>query len=145
MDISFWHWLILAAVLIIGEILAPGAFLLWLGFAALASALVSFVAPQTPWELQGLLFAIFSIISLFAWHKYGKSLNMESDAPNLNQRNQQYVGRTLTLAEPIENGVGKVVVDDTQWKVTGQDAPKGSNVLVTGAKGNILVVQTVTD
>jgi len=141
MDLSVWHWLILAAVLIIGEILAPGAFLLWLGLAALASALVSFAAPNMAWEVQALLFALFSIVSLVAWHRYGKKLNMDSDAPTLNQRNQQYVGRTLTLAEAIENGVGKVIVDDTQWKVSGEDAPKGSNVLVIGAEGNVLIVK----
>lgn len=143
MDITVWHWLILAAVLIIGEILAPGAFLLWLGFAALASALVSFVAATTPWEIQALLFAVFCIVALFAWNRFGKGLNMESDAPNLNQRNQQYIGRTLTLAEPIQNGVGKVIVDDTQWKVSGNDAEAGTNVLVTGAQGNVLTVESV--
>ena len=37
-----WNWLILGAVFLTLELAAPGAFMLWLGLAALAVGLISF-------------------------------------------------------------------------------------------------------
>jgi len=33
-QLTYWHWFILAALLIILEVFAPGAFMLWIGIAA---------------------------------------------------------------------------------------------------------------
>ncbi len=43
---------------------------------------------------------------------------------------------------PSVNGVGKLRVDDTTWKVAGNDVPAGSRVRVTGVEGTILQVET---
>ena len=64
-----------------------------------------------------------------------------SDQPNLNRRGQQYVGRTFTLDEPIVNGLGKIHVDDSTWKIEGNDCPAGTKVKVTGVDGVILKVE----
>ena len=58
-------------------------------------------------------------------------------------RTQRYLGRTLTLSEPIVNGIGKVKVDDSQWKVAGADAAKGTQVKVVSVEGSILQVESV--
>jgi len=65
---------------------------------------------------------------------------IETDHPTLNRRGEQYVGRRFTLDEPIVNGVGKLRVDDTTWKIMGDDLPAGSQVTVTGVDGTVLVV-----
>ena len=141
MDLIYWHWLILGGVLLILEMFAPGAFMLWLGFAAGASALVALIFPGLSWEVQILLFSVFCLLSLFAWKKMGGTQEKPTDQPNLNRRGQQYVGRLFSLVDAIENGVGKVVVDDSQWKVMGDDAPVGTKVKVTGTDGTILLVE----
>jgi membrane protein implicated in regulation of membrane protease activity len=64
----------------------------------------------------------------------------KSDLPDLNERAQQYVGRSLVVAESIENGRGKVRVGDSVWQAEGPDVPVGSRVKVTGARGTVLVV-----
>ncbi|MCK4710234.1 MAG: NfeD family protein, partial [Gammaproteobacteria bacterium] len=64
-----------------------------------------------------------------------------SDHPTLNRRGEQYVGRTFTLDEPIVNGMGKIRVDDSTWKISGNDCDSGSKVKVTGIEGTIFKVE----
>jgi hypothetical protein len=65
----------------------------------------------------------------------------ESDQPHLNRRGSQYVGREFTLEAPIVNGVGKVDVDDSTWRVRGPNLPAGSQIRVTRIDGVVLVVE----
>lgn len=51
---TLWHWLILGFILLIGEVLTPGIFLLWWGLAALVTALYNFFFQAFP--LPHLLF-----------------------------------------------------------------------------------------
>jgi membrane protein implicated in regulation of membrane protease activity len=60
----------------------------------------------------------------------------------LNQRGQQYTGRIFTLDQPIVNGVGKVEVDDSSWRVKGPDLPAGTHVQVVGVDGVVFVVES---
>jgi len=140
--LEFWHWWIAAALLIILEILAPGAFFLWMGISAGAVGLLLLVIPTISWELQLFTFTILSIISVIAWRVYLKNNPIESDAPTLNRRGQQYVGRVFTLTDAIVNGVGKIKVDDTLWKVSGKDALVGKGVRVVEVDGAILRVES---
>lgn len=141
--ITAWHWFILACALFIIEILIGTEFLLWLGIATSISALVAYLFPELSIPVQLSLYAFFIVASLITWKKIARP-GQKTDQPNLNQRNKQYVGRIFELVEPIKNGVGKVIVDDTQWKVSGDDAPKGSSVKVTGTNGTILIVEKLT-
>ncbi len=58
----------------------------------------------------------------------------------LNRRGAQYVGRLFTLEQPIVNGVGKLRVDDTTWKIIGEDCPVGTRVRVSGVESTVLKV-----
>ena len=40
------------------------------------------------------------------------------------------------------NGVGKVVVDDSTWRVKGPDLPAGTHVRVVGVDGVVFVVES---
>ena len=66
-----------------------------------------------------------------------------TDQPALNRRGEQYIGRTLTLDEPIVNGQGKIRVDDTTWKVEGDDMPAGTRVTVIGVDSVVLKVAPI--
>ena len=57
------------------------------------------------------------------------------------QRGTQYIGRVFTLAEPIADGRGRLHVDDTMWKIEGDDVPAGTQVRVTGVDGVVLKVE----
>jgi len=139
-QIAFWHWWILAGVLLILELSSPVFFFLWLGFAAAAVGFLLLVFPSIPVEAQLVLFGILSVVAVLAWRRYREVRPPTSDQPLLNQRGQQYAGRIFTLNKPIVNGVGKVEVDDSTWRVKGPDLPAGTRVKVTGVDGVVFIV-----
>ena len=139
--IVFWHWWILAGLLLILELTAPAFFFLWIGIAAAAVGLILLVFPSINLEIQLVLFAIASVVSILAWRKYQETRPVKTDQPNLNRRGHQYIGRVFSLKDPISNGVGKVTVDDSTWKVKGPDLPVGTHVRVTGVDGVIFKVE----
>jgi membrane protein implicated in regulation of membrane protease activity len=137
----FWHWFVLGVVLLIAEILLPtGFFLLWIGAAAILVGALAWLLPAIAWEIQAVLFGVLSIVSFFVWRRFSPG-NPVSDQPSLNRRGHSYVGRTFTLDAPIVNGVGKLHVDDSQWRITGPAAPAGSQVRVVAVDGATLQVQ----
>lgn len=140
-NILFWHWWILAGMLLILELTSPVFFFLWLGFSAAAVGFLLLVFPGIPIEAQLVLFGVLSVIAVLAWRKYREVHPPVSDQPLLNRRGQQYTGRIFTLAHPIENGVGKVEVDDSTWRVKGPDLPEGTRVRVVDVDGVVFVVE----
>lgn len=142
-DVTFWHWWVLAIGLVILEVLAPGAFFLWLGVAAGVVGVLLLIIPSVSWEWQLLLFSVISVASIVIWRNHLKEHPTETDQPRLNRRGEQYIDRVFTLDEAIENGSGKIRVDDTTWKITGNDCEAGSKVKVTGVNGVVLTVELV--
>jgi membrane protein implicated in regulation of membrane protease activity len=139
-SLGAWNWFILAALLFLLEVLAPGMFMLWLGLAAiLVGAISTFVA--VPWQLQLIAFAVFAIASVPAWRHFARKVERPADSPFLNRRAEGYVGRVFTLDKPIVGGVGAVRIDDTVWRVTGPDCPAGSRVKVARIDGANLMVE----
>lgn len=140
-EVLFWHWWILAGILMVLEVVAPGVFLLWLGIAAAITGLIAYVVPTMDWQWEALVFALLSIVTVWGWRYYQRRNPTETDLPMLNRRGEQYVGRRLSLDQPIVNGRGQVKVDDSTWRVEGADLPAGTAIVVTGVKGTILVVE----
>lgn len=138
---DFWHWWILALVLIILETVLPGTFFLWMGISALVLGLLAWLIPTMAWEPQLMLFAILSLVSIVGWRMWQRRHPDVSDQPMLNRRGEQYVGRVFTLETPIENGFGKVRVGDSLWRVRGGDRAAGERVRVTAVDGVILIVE----
>lgn len=139
-EVVYWHWLILGLVMLILEALAPAAFFLWLGIAALIVGLLHALIPGLQLEWQLILFSLLSVASIVAWRQYRRGNPATSDQPTLNKRGHNYIGRVFTLEQAIENGAGKIRVDDSSWKIRGEDQPAGSKVRVQGVDGTILLV-----
>jgi len=140
-QVGYWHWWILALVLLIIEMLAPSTVFLWMGIAAGVVGLVLWLVPDLGWEYQLLIFAVFSLASIVLWIGFFKNRIKASDEPTLNRRGQQYVGRILTLEQPIVNRRGSAHIDDTIWRISGPDLPAGTTVIVTGVAGTTLQVK----
>lgn len=144
-NMEFWHWWVLAICLVILEVFAPGAFFLWMGVSAVVVGLLLWLFPSMGWEAQMLVFSVLSVVAVVSWRFYLKKYPTQSDEPKLNRRGQRYVGRTFTLDSPIVNGVGKIKVDDSTWKVEGPEMVKGAHVKVTGVSGVVLTVEPAGD
>ncbi len=136
-----WHWLALAGVLLIIEVLAPAAFFLWIGIAAAITGLVLLIVDIGA-EAQLLIFSVLSIVSIILSRIYLRRNPPQADSSTLSRRGEQYIGKTYILATPIKNGVGKAKVGDSLWRVEGEDMPVGTRVTVTGISGSSLIVES---
>ena len=140
MEILYWHWWILGAVLAAVETLLPGVLAIWFGAAALIVGALLLVGLPIPWQLQLVLFAVLGVVALMLWRRFRHPEGPESEHSTLNQRGPHYVGQSFTLVEPIEGGSGKIQVGDSVWLVQGSDAPAGARVRVVGVTGTVLKV-----
>jgi len=143
--IEFWHWWMAGVALIILEILVPGTFFLWMGVSAAVVGAILWMVPTMEWEWQLFLFAILSVTSIVLWRIRQRAHPVKTEDSNVNKRTRRYIGRTFTLAEPIVDGVGKIYVDDSQWRVTGPDCDVGKKVKVMAAESTTLVVELLDE
>lgn len=135
-----WSWVVGGAVLLAIELIVPGGVFVWLGISAIVVGLATLVQ-AIPWQWQWALFAVLSIVTVVGWTVYVRRLPTDTDSPFLNRRTKRFIGQVHALAEPIENGEGRLRIGDTTWRVKGADAPAGARVEVTGAEGSILTVK----
>ena len=141
-----WIWLAIGVLLLIGEVLLPGVFLLWIGLAALSTGFIVLVASGLSFEVQGMIFAILSIVAVIVGRNIMMKVPETSDeAPNLNKKGAAMIGKKYVLASAIENGEGRVNVGDTVWSATGEDMPEGTAVTVEEVNGTRLHVVKCSD
>jgi hypothetical protein len=140
-DIVFWHWLAFGAFLLIVELLAPGVFFLWMAQAAAITGVLLFFLPSLGWEAQIAVFSVLSVLSVALARRFVKRHPIASDQPLLNRRTAHYIGRVFTLDRPIINGQGKLKIDDSLWKIRGEDCEAGTQVKVVDADSVVLVVR----
>lgn len=143
-EIVFWNWWVFALVLIIVEVLVAGTFFLWMGISAGIVGLVLYLIPGLDWQIQLSLFATFSVISIIISRLWLAKHARAEPPSTLNRRGSQYIGRQFTLSEPIVNGIGRLNVDDTIWRISGPDMETGSQITVEGMEGTILKVKPVS-
>lgn len=138
-----YFWWAVALLLVVGEILAPGVFMLWLGIAAaLMGAILLFTGAGMSYLWQAVIFGVLAFISVGVYWKFLRGNERVSDQPLLNQRAAQLVGRVVPLMEPIVNGRGKVQIGDAFWTVRGVDSPAGTRVLIHAIDGMNLEVRS---
>jgi inner membrane protein len=137
-----WFWLSLGFILGAVEMIAPGFFLMWLGLAAIIVGMLTWALPISL-PLQVALFAIISVLTVYAGKKFLKDNPIESDDPKLNNRGARLTGEIVTVIEAITDGHGRVRVGDTDWNARGADAAAGAKVRVVGADGAVLLVEVV--
>lgn len=143
--LHYWWW-VLALVLIAGEVLAPGFFLLWIGIAAAVLGAVTWAMPGLDVLAQTVLFVILAFVScVLYWMLIRPRMVRNGDpaAGTLSRRDDQMVGQRYVLIEAIVNGRGKARVGDGQWLVAGPDLPAGVEVEVVGVDGSLLKVRAV--
>lgn len=136
-------WWILSLVLIAGEVLAPGYFLLWVGLAAAAMGAALLVAPDLGLLAQAVLFGAFSFAFCYVYARWIRSAleSRSAGSEKLNRRGDQLIGQRYQLIEAIANGRGKAAVGDGQWLVSGPDTPAGAIVEVVSVEGSSLLVK----
>lgn len=139
--LTVWHWFALAGALLVFEVLLPITFFLWVGVAAAVTGVVALIVDLDT-EAQILVFSTLSVVSIALSRVYLRRRAPERDRDSsLSRRGEQHIGKTYTLAAAIENGVGKVKVGDSLWRVEGEDRPAGGKVTVVGVRGSSFMVE----
>ena len=144
-SIEFWHWWVLGVVLLVMEVLVPGTFFLWMSIAGAIVGVLLLPFPDMDWKIQLLIFSVLSVSAIAAWQVWLRRHPTETDDNTLNRRGAQYIGRHITLDEPLVNGRGRVRVDDTYWSVAtadGADMAAGAQITVTDVDGTVLTVES---
>ena len=134
-----YGWLALGLVLAVGEMAIPGVFLIWMAGAALVTGLIAWVLP-IGLPVQVVLFAVLSIIAVFAGRRFLAAHPVVSADPKMNLRGERVVGEMVVVTQAIEGGQGRVKLGDSEWLAHGADAPAGTRLTVVGHDGTVLKV-----
>ena len=146
-DLGVWSWFIVGLLLLIGEIVLPGVFLVWFGIAAITIGTLT-LTPFTdvswwPWQVQLVAFGVLSLLLVLIGNRLFPTDKENDAASGINDPLGKFVGREITLSEPIEDGFGRIKLGDTLWRVQGGDLPVGSRIRVVGADEGTLLVEPV--
>ncbi len=142
-NLQYWHWWILAMVCLSIETFVPGAVFIWFSASAAVMGFILFLLPDLSWQWQFTLFGILSVLSILGWRLYRQKVPVVDTHPALNKRGEELIGRIFTLSTPISNNYGKIHVDDTLWKVHGNDCDAGKKVKVISLNGTVLNIEHV--
>jgi membrane protein implicated in regulation of membrane protease activity len=142
---AIW-WLGIGFLWLIVEMLTGTLFFFCISIGAFLVALLTWVLGLSGMA-QVLLFAVAAIVAVMAWKKFRPNPNdkieQRAGAEGLNNRLSGFIGREAVLDKALENGHGRIRLDDSYWTVTGADAPVGTPVRVVSVQGMILRVELV--
>ncbi|MFT5486491.1 MAG: hypothetical protein ACI9JL_001385 [Paracoccaceae bacterium] len=146
-SITFWYWLAFGMGLMLVEVLVPGVLFLWLGVAAIVTGLILLAIPDMSWEVQLVVFAVLSVVSVFVGRRYVYANPEPTDHPNLNRRGENFIGQQYALDGATSGGQGRIKIGDSLWAVAtrpqGTELEADARVKVTGVDGSTLVVEAV--
>lgn len=137
-----WSWMVAGLVLLALELVAPGGILIWMGVAGIVTGLIVLFRPLD-WPVQWLIFGVLSLGSILLWLRLPRNRAVQSDRPYLNRRADRFTGQESKLDEPIVDGFGRLVLDDTVWRIAGPDLPIGARIRIVGNNGAVLQVEKI--
>ena len=146
-DVTFWYWLAFGMGLMLVEVLVPGVLFMWLGAAAIVTGLILLGILDMGWQIQLVVFAVLSIVSVYVGRRYVYANPEPTDHPTLNQRGENLVGQQYSLDGATSGGAGRVKVGDSLWAIAvipqGAELPAGARIQVVRVDGSTLVVEAV--
>ncbi len=142
MDIMTWAWLILAAILLIGEMLTVGFFLIVFGIGALAAFIVALFNGSILWQ-----WIVFFVVSAIAWagsRRFARSVHRGPTTFGVGA--ERYTGLKGYVIETIDPAAatGMVRVDREEWRADSSDRTvieKDTWAVVEKVDGTRLVVR----
>lgn len=135
-----WTWIVLGLVLMGLELVVPGAFMIWLGLAALATGGLVYVF-GLGWQAALIAYAALALVAVLGARWLNGRRSVGEQESDLNRADRALIGRELTLDAAIVMGQGRVRVNDSTWRAIGPDLPAGSPVRVVRVDGASLVVE----
>lgn len=133
-------WLMLAVLLCGTELLVPGIFLVFIALAAAITGVVTLALPALPDALQLVSFGVWSCVTVVIGQRWYHQYPARNVGPRSARQLSQLIGATVTVAEPIRNGEGRVSVGEGIWTANGPDSPLGTSLVIVDIRDGKLVV-----
>lgn len=145
MDVWFWVWAALAAVLIVGEIFTAGFFLLPFGLGAAAAAVLALVGASLGWQWG--VFLALSAVLLLSLRRFADRITHE---PPEKVGVDRLIGKEGVVIDTIESddSSGRVRIDREEWRADSaenQTLAVGTHVVVERVSGTHLIVRPAHD
>lgn len=130
-------WIVAGLALLMIEVHAPGAFMMWLGLAACGTGIIV-LASGIGFEFQVVTFAVLAAISL------GIGLRLRRSPPKMKTEQAGLAGRSA-IALGFHGREGRVRVGDSDWAArVPTDVPEpipGTRLRVEAVDGTVLIVR----
>lgn len=138
------NWIIAGLALSLLELIVPGVYLIWFGFAAFIVGIAVYFIPLE-FTTQLIIFAIasgvFAVIGVAVYRYVFNKAQVPAEYKNLNNTAEQYVGQLVTVAEDAVDNRTKVKIGDTYWLASCQKAFKqGDTAKVVGVKDSLILI-----
>jgi len=137
----YLEWLIIGVVLAILELIVPGTYLIWFGFAAIVMGGITYFVPDLSVMWQLIWLAVLSLgFAIVGWKIYGKTI-FKAIVPekyrDLNNPIAQLTGKIVQVVA-VKEGKYQVSVGDTVWTATSEDDLKvGEKAVISGSYNNV--------
>ena len=134
-------WLTVGVCLAILELIIPGTYLIWFGFAATVVGIMTWLIPDLALIWQLIWLALLSVFfAVIGWKVYGKLIfKNESDSKykDLNNPIAQMKGKTVEVSS-VKGDKIQVAVGDTVWPALSEDKFKvGDKAVITGSPNGV--------
>ena len=111
-------WAIIGMVLLLIEPFVPGVYALWIGIAALFTAVIAFIAPGLDvWLL--LVFAVATVLSAVGGSRIYARMSMPTNA--INDMQNQLIGKHGVCIAVGENNQIRIRVNGIEWAAIADD------------------------
>lgn len=140
-----WAWIILAALLFVGEMFTAGLFMLPFAIGASAAAVLEFFGIGPVW--QWIAFIGVSAVAFLAFRKVAERLTHE---PPVKTGVDRLIGKRGLVTEELvpDSPIGQVRIEREDWRADAPGpgvVPVGTSVVVDGVEGAHLLVHPVAD
>lgn len=141
----WWIWMILAVILIVGEIFTAGFFIIWFGIGAAAAGVCAMFGFGTGWQWS--VFIIVSGILLAVSRKFADRFTKEQP-PGIGAN--RLMSKTATVIQEINNSEnsGRVRLEKEEWRAESENdevIPKNQKVKIIRVEGTHLIVKSLTE
>jgi len=137
-------WAVVAVVCLILELMAGDFFIICFSIGSVFAAITAALGGGI--YLQLLMFAVFTLISLFWVRPFAQRYLHKGEDSRVSNADA-LMGRQGRVVETVKaDGFGRVQIDGDIWKaVTNEpnDIPEGKNVYVVGRESTIITVETI--
>ena len=137
----YLNWLTVGIALMVVELIIPGTYLIWFGFAATVVGIMTWLIPDLALIWQLIWLALLSVLfAVIGWRIYGKLIfqkQSNTKYKDLNNPISQMKGKVVEVVS-VKGDKIQVSIGDTVWLAVSEDKVKvGDKVVITGSPNGV--------